>query len=415
MNQLKKNIFYLYLLQFSNYLVPLATLPYLSRVLGPDKFGQIGFAQAIAQFFIMVVDFGFNYTIARKISIAKGNTDDINSIYWNVQLGRAVLLVFSVSLVLIASSFFDFLRADRVFLSLSVLTILATFFTPIWLYQGLDIMPVVGRNALVWRVLGAAGIFFLVKSPDDAWHAAFIQFGIPLLGGLALFLAGWRSRLFFYPGRDVSLANAWTLFKESLHVFSASLLTVVFTTLNPVIVRFISGNAQVGYYVASERLLSPLRQLYTPLVQAYYPRICKYYADGDNSAARKNILAVLAVFIVFGVLAVAGMWLLGPIVLPFLLGAEFSESADIAKVMILTQVVIGIAMVQANLVVIASGRQNSLKWIYAIAIMLHLSYVYYFVSHWNGLGTAIAALITETAITIMFAIYIKRMRMLTRS
>ncbi len=276
-------------------------------------------------------------------------------------------------------------------------------------------MPVVGRNALVWRVLGAASIFLLVKSPDDAWHAAFIQFGIPLVGGLALFLAGWRSRLFFYPGRDVSLANAWNLFKAITSRLFSIVIDSCFYNIKSSNLAFISGNAQVGYYVASERLLSPLRQLYTPLVQAYYPRICKYYADGDNSAAKKKYPSCFGCL--YSLRRTGGSWnvVVRPIVLPFLLGAEFSESADIAKVMILTQVVIGIAMVQANLVVIASGRQNSLKWIYAIAIMLHLSYVYYFVSHWNGLGTAIAALITETAITIMFAIYIKRMRMLTRS
>ena len=40
-----KNALYLYGVQFSSYIFPLITLPYLSRVLNPDRFGLIAFAQ----------------------------------------------------------------------------------------------------------------------------------------------------------------------------------------------------------------------------------------------------------------------------------------------------------------------------------------------------------------------------------
>ena len=46
------NMFWLYALQGLNYLVPLAVLPYLIRVLGVERYGLVAFAQAFAQYFV---------------------------------------------------------------------------------------------------------------------------------------------------------------------------------------------------------------------------------------------------------------------------------------------------------------------------------------------------------------------------
>ena len=72
-HQLKKNVFALTLLQVGNYLVPIAILPYLTRVLGVDGFGRIGFAAAFTMYFVLIVEWGFNLSSTRDVSVLRAD------------------------------------------------------------------------------------------------------------------------------------------------------------------------------------------------------------------------------------------------------------------------------------------------------------------------------------------------------
>ena len=60
---LLKNIFSMVSLKGLEYLLALAILPYLVRVLGVEKYGTIVFMQSIIQYFVIIIDYGFNIII----------------------------------------------------------------------------------------------------------------------------------------------------------------------------------------------------------------------------------------------------------------------------------------------------------------------------------------------------------------
>ena len=72
-NLLNKNVFKnfcsLSVLQGFNYILPLLVLPYLIRTVGLNYFGVLMFSQSIINYFIIIVDYGFNLSATREVSI----------------------------------------------------------------------------------------------------------------------------------------------------------------------------------------------------------------------------------------------------------------------------------------------------------------------------------------------------------
>ena len=74
--------------QIANYILPLATVPYLVRILGPEKFGLINFAQAFVSYFLVITNFGINISGAREIAIVREDKQKLSEVFSALIFGK---------------------------------------------------------------------------------------------------------------------------------------------------------------------------------------------------------------------------------------------------------------------------------------------------------------------------------------
>jgi PST family polysaccharide transporter len=99
-------------MQGLNFILPLISLPYLLRVIGPANYGLISTAQAFIQYFILFTDYGFNLVATRDISIAREDKKQVSVIFSTVMLVRILLLAFSFLVLFIVITFSPTLQHD---------------------------------------------------------------------------------------------------------------------------------------------------------------------------------------------------------------------------------------------------------------------------------------------------------------
>src|SRR5258708_36592627 len=78
-------------LQLVTYLFPLIILPYLFRVIGPEKFGLICFAQAFGQYFMILTDYGFSVSATKEISLCLENKTKFPNIIKSLMTKKQIL------------------------------------------------------------------------------------------------------------------------------------------------------------------------------------------------------------------------------------------------------------------------------------------------------------------------------------
>ena len=102
MSKVLKNVSYLGFVQIINYVFPLITVPYVSRIIGPESFGIINYSTAFMSYFIMLINFGFDLTGTRRI--ARNPNDRLlrDRVYSEILNARLVLFFISFLFFLIA-------------------------------------------------------------------------------------------------------------------------------------------------------------------------------------------------------------------------------------------------------------------------------------------------------------------------
>lgn len=77
MPSIKKNILYSSILTTANYVFPLLTYPYVSRVLGVEKIGLCNFVDSIINYFILFSMMGINIVGIREIAKKKNDQESL--------------------------------------------------------------------------------------------------------------------------------------------------------------------------------------------------------------------------------------------------------------------------------------------------------------------------------------------------
>ena len=98
------------ILQVFNYILPLVIVPFLFRILGPEKYGLIAFSQAFIQYFVIVTDYGFNLSATRDVSINRKDPVKVSEIFSSVMAVKLISTMGCLGILILLVQLVPFLQ-----------------------------------------------------------------------------------------------------------------------------------------------------------------------------------------------------------------------------------------------------------------------------------------------------------------
>lgn len=295
MSSIKKNFIYSSFLTVSNYIFPLITYPYVSRVLGVTNIGICNFVDSIINYYILISMMGISILGVREM--AKSNAENRNKVFTNLFLLNG-LSTFIALILLIASIFIiPSLFVYRDLLYIGIIKLLGNFFLIDWLYRGLEDFKYITRRTIFVKCIYVLSIYILIRKAND--YTLYFLLSSLMIGINAIL--NWNHAY----NKLIQVKLKWFKFRQYIRPFLylgiQAFLTSMYTSFNVAYLGFVSNPTQVGYYTTATKLFGIILGVYSAFTSVMLPRMSSLISenrmDEFNALINKSISALLTISI----------------------------------------------------------------------------------------------------------------------
>jgi PST family polysaccharide transporter len=399
------NVLALLSVQFFRKVLPLITIPYLARVLGPSGWGLVAIFQSLAMCAELVIEFGFQLSATREVARRRHITGRLAEVFAGVLGAQCLLAIAVVAAIFVCRPWVPVLRDHPSLLASAILWAVAEGFNPIWYFLGLERMKTVATLEICSKSAAAIAMFALVHAPKDAGIVLALQAIAPMLSIVASLWIVYSDLPFRMPNAVLireALSAGWPMFimrsAESLYTLANAFLLGLF-----------AGPAVVGYFAGPEKISRALFGLFNPIRETLYPRISKLVHTSPDQASR---LARIGMVITGcgGLFMGAVVFLGAPFLIKVLLGAQFAPAVTVLRILAILPPVIAVTQAVGMHWLLPLGREYVVTRTIVVAAVLNLILVFALVPLHAQIGMAWAVICTESfvAICLLYAAFTDR-------
>lgn len=406
---LRNNIIALAIVQASNYILPLISLPYLARVLGAESFGKVVFAQALMMYFILLVEYGFSWSATRKVAENRENRVLLGEIFMNIWAVQWLLIVLcSVIFVSIVFGVEEF-RGDIGFYAAAFLIVLGNVLFPIWFFQGVEKLQLQSVLQFAGKLIGLLFIFVLVKNENDGiW--------VLLSNALSAIIAGLFSIFFIFKSGYFkicfpSLSGVRQEFVEGFSLFASRVSISFYTMLIPLALGWIAGPVALAYFNVADKLRVGAQSLITPISQAIFPRISHLVSKNESSAYQLIKRSAVAIFLVSGSASLMLFVLSEPLV-QLMAGEGFDGAVSVLHWMSPVPFLVGMSNLFGVQLMIPLRLNIAFNRILFCAAVLCVIILWPLINYAEANGAAITLMIVEFFVSVVMFFYLRKKQIL---
>lgn len=387
------NILYNAVYQIFIVLVPLITVPYLSRVLGPKTYGIYSSVNNTVQFLMIFCILSVSYVGMRTISRTRtyGTPQELTNAFWGLWYFQGIAGIITILVTVFVATVF---HVQYWFYILWMVPYLISAQVDIsWFFQGLaDFGRVVLKNTAV-KLVSVVLILLWVKSPADLWKYLLIMSVSTMLGSFVFWFDIWR-----YVGKPIA---HFYKFKQTAIAIGTLMIpqiaTQIYTSLDKPILGWFSNSTQVSFYDNSQRISNMILGVITSISLVIMPKMASEGKKAQKIVMKKSLEATVMLGTLFAVIIMANTKQF----VPFFFGNKYVPMTPLMFWFTLTIIMIPTGGVFANQFALANQRDKDYAVPVVIGAILEIVLSYLLDRPYGAGGAMIAILITEAVVLIL--------------
>lgn len=299
-----KNYLYNVAYQILNIILPLVTVPYVSRVLGPEGVGINSYTNSIIQYFILLGGMGTVIYGNRQIAYYRDDKKKVTKTFWEIEIMSVGTVVFSYSIFLL---FLLTTKQYHIYYLEQSILIIAAAVDVSWLFMGMENFKVtVLRNMLV-KIISVVATFWLVRDSHDVSIYILILTISQLLGNLTL----WPYLRRHLCKIKISELKILPHLGKTIQFFIPQIAIQVYVVLNKTMLGIIDGPAYSGYYESADKLVRIILSIVTALGTVMLPHVAHAFYMGEKKKVINylkvsfDVVSLIVFPITFGLASIA--------------------------------------------------------------------------------------------------------------
>ncbi len=400
------NFLSLSVLQIGNYVLPMITLPIISRIIGPEKYGAINYSFAFVGYFIMFINAGFDLYGTRMIISYEGNKEKIDQLFSRITFAKTYSLIVATVVFAISSLLITQVREEMVMNIFTYLMCIGWVVNPSWLYNGMQDAKRYAMFSFVSKLLFSVAVVLMVREKSDyIYH--------PLITSIAHILVSFISFRFAMNKYNIKLVwvkmkDAFQTLKENRNLSLIWWITNQSSSTGIIVAGFMLTSAALGYYSAALRMIIIILSVVSmPLNTVLFPYIGQAFVKSvDEGIRRVNKVLPYLLFISI-TLAVATLFISKPLILLFF-GKGFAESVWLLKILSVVLFFSTLNNAFGQQIMLNLKKDKLYTKLIVISFLLNIVFLVSFIAGFGIIGAAIAWPLCELVIFSVYLVYFKK-------
>lgn len=350
---MSKNAIFKAMLNLFNIILPIMVIPLVTRAVGPELYGYMGYGDSLTAYFLIFASFGIYQYGLREISKVRDDEKKLRQTFTSLCL----FSFFTNIVVSIAYMAFVWVcYKDKPYMYTCMImgfNLVFNMFYVEWVNEALENYDFIAIKTMVVRIIYSMLILLFVRNEGDFLFYLYLVVGFNFINNIISFIYVKRRIKF-----DFSNLQFARHIRPMLYVVILSNTGVLYTQLDKVMIKSNVGTTDVGYYYTAQRIMTIINTLMLTVIQVTMPRLSNYLGNESKDEYLVLLKRVIKIYFLFLFPASIGLLCLSKEAIFIFGGAEFLPAVPVMVVFSIYMLTIGVESVIANQMIYLHGKER---------------------------------------------------------